>query len=154
MANTFTQIHIQAVFTVQNKNCVIRESWKEELFKYITGIFQNNGHKMLAINAMPDHVHVFFGMRPTQSLSDLMRDMKSDSSKWINEKKFIRARFSWQEGFGGFSYSKSHVDNVIDYIKNQQEHHKKITFIEEYLDFLNKFEIPYDERYIFKPIIY
>ena len=154
MANTFTQIHIQTVFTVQNKDCVIRESWKEELFKYITGIVQNNGHKMLAINAMPDHVHVFFGMRPTQSLSDLMRDMKSDSSTWINEKKFIRSKFSWQEGYGGFSYSKSHVDIVIDYIKNQQEHHKKITFIEEYLDFLNKFEIPYDERYIFKPIIY
>jgi putative transposase len=154
MANTFTQIHIQAVFTVQNNDCVIRESWKEELFRYITGIVQNNGHKMLAINAMPDHIHLFFGMRPTQSLSDLMRDIKSDSSKWINEKKFIQAKFSWQEGFGGFSYSKSHVDNVINYIKNQQEHHKKITFIEEYLDFLNKFEIPYDERYIFKPIVY
>ncbi|MDA3879119.1 MAG: IS200/IS605 family transposase [Prolixibacteraceae bacterium] len=154
MANTFTQIHIQAVFTVQNKDCVIRDSWKEELFRYITGIIQNNGHKMLAINAMPDHIHLFFGMRPTQSLSDLMRDIKSDTSIWINEKKFIRAKFSWQEGYGGFSYSKSHVDNVIDYIKNQQEHHKKKTFIEEYFDFLNKFDIPYDERYVFKPINY
>jgi REP element-mobilizing transposase RayT len=154
MANTFTQIHIQTVFTVQNKDCVIRDTWKEELFKYITGIIQNNGHKMLAINAMPDHVHLFFGMRPTQSLSDLMRDLKSDSSKWINEKKIIRANFSWQEGYGGFSYSKSHVNNVIDYIKNQQEHHRKKTFIEEYFDFLNKFDIPYDERYVFKPINY
>jgi REP element-mobilizing transposase RayT len=154
MANTFTQIHIQTVFTVQNKDCVIRNTWKEELFRYITGIIQNNGHKMLAINAMPDHVHVFFGMRPTQSLSDLMRDMKADSSTWINEKKFIRAKFSWQEGYGGFSYSKSHVDNVINYIKNQQEHHKKVTFIEEYFDFLKKFDIPYDERYVFKPINY
>jgi REP element-mobilizing transposase RayT len=154
MANTFTQIHIQTVFTVQNKDCVIRDSWKEEVFRYITGIIQNNGHKMLAINAMPDHVHLFFGMRPIQSLSDLMRDLKSDTSKWINEKKFIRAKFSWQEGYGGFSYSKSHVDNVIDYIKNQQEHHKKKSFIEEYLDFLNKFDIPYDERYVFKPIYY
>jgi REP element-mobilizing transposase RayT len=103
---------------------------------------------------MPDHVHLFFGMRPTQSLSDLMRDLKSDSSKWINEKKIIRANFSWQEGYGGFSYSKSHVNNVIDYIKNQQEHHRKKTFIEEYFDFLNKFDIPYDERYVFKPINY
>jgi putative transposase len=154
MANTYTQIHMQCIFTVQNRTCIIRENWKIQLYKYITGIIQNNGHKLIAINGMPDHVHVFFGMRPTQSLSDLMQDIKGDSSKWINDKRFINARFSWQEGYGGFSYSKSHVNSVIDYIKNQELHHRKKTFIEEYLEFLEKFEVPYDERYIFNPIDY
>jgi len=154
MANTYTQIHIQAVFSVQNRDCIIKQSWKNELYQYITGIIQNYGHKVLAINGMPDHIHVFFGMRPTQSLSDLIQDVKGDSSKWINQKKFIRSHFSWQEGFGGFSYSKSHVDSVIDYIKNQEIHHHKKSFIEEYLEFLEKFEVPYDERYIFKPVEY
>ncbi len=154
MANTFTQIHIQAVFAVQNRNGVIGKSWKEELYKYITGIIQNHNHKVLAINGMPDHVHVLFGMRPTQTLSDLMQDIKGDSSKWINQKGFVKGKFLWQEGYGAFSYSKSHVDAVIDYIKNQEAHHKKKTFIEEYLDFLEKFEIDYDERFIFKPVEY
>jgi REP element-mobilizing transposase RayT len=154
MANTYTQIHIQSVFTVQDRNCIIKISWKDELYKYISGIVQNHGHKVLAINGMPDHIHVFFGMWPTQSLSDLMQDIKGDSSLWINQKRFVQGRFSWQEGFGGFSYSKSHVDQVIDYIKNQEIHHRKITFIEEYLDFLEKFDVPYDERYIFKPVEY
>ena len=120
MANTYTQIHMHCVFTVQNRNCIIRDHWKIELYKYITGIIQNNGHKLLAIDGMPDHLHVFFGMRPTQSLSDLMKDVKGESSKWINDMNFINSRFSWQEGYGGFSYSKSHVNKVVDYIKNQQ----------------------------------
>jgi len=154
MANTYTQIHIQAVFSVQDRSCILRKSWENELFQYITGIIQNHGHKVLAINGMPDHIHVFFGMRPTQSLSDLIQDIKGDSSKWINQKGFISGRFSWQEGFGGFSYSKSHVDQVIDYIKNQEIHHRKKTFIEEYLEFLEKFEVPYDKRYLFKPVEY
>jgi REP element-mobilizing transposase RayT len=124
------------------------------LYKYITGIIQNNGHKLLAINGMPDHIHLFVGMRPTQSISDLAQDVKGDSSKWINQKKFVKGRFSWQEGFGAFSYSKSHVDHVIDYIKNQAIHHKKKTFIEEYHDLLEKFGIEFDERYIFKPVKY
>jgi REP element-mobilizing transposase RayT len=152
MANTYTQIHIHAVFAVQDRFCVIKKSWKDELFRYITGIIQNNGHKVLAINGAPDHVHVLFGMRPTQSLSGLMQDIKGDSSKWINIKGFVNGHYSWQEGFGAFSYSKSQVDNVIDYIKKQEEHHKRISFIEEYLDFLKSFGVPYDERYIFKPI--
>ena len=152
MANTYTQIHIQAVFTVQNKHCVIRNNWEEELFQYITGIIQNSGHKVLAINGIPDHVHIFFGMRPNQALSDLLQDIKGSSSKWINNKQFVNGNFSWQAGFGAFSYSKSHVDNVINYIKNQKAHHKKQTFIEEYLDFLEKFEVPFDERYIFNPV--
>ena len=152
MANTYTQIHIQAVFTVQNRNCIIKKSWKDDLYKYIAGIIRNNNHKVLVINGMPDHIHVFFGMRPTQSLSDLMQDIKGDSSKWINENKFTKERFSWQEGYGAFSYSKSHVKNVINYIKNQEEHHKKKTFLEEYNDFLKKFDVDYDERYVFKAI--
>ena len=154
MANTYTQIHIQAVFSVQNRTCVIQKAWENELYKYMTGIIQNHDHKLLAINGMPDHVHVFFGMRPTQSLSDLMQDIKGDSSKWINKKGFINRRFSWQEGYGAFSYSKSQVDQVINYIRNQEEHHRKRTFTEEYLDFLERFQVPYDERYIFKPVDY
>jgi len=154
MANTYTQIHIQAVFVVQNRDCVIHKSWKNELYKYITGIIQNHNHKVLAINGMPDHVHVLFGMRPTQSLSDLMQDIKGDSSKWINEKGYVKGKFSWQAGYGAFSYSKSHVENVIAYIQNQEIHHKKKTFMEEYIEFLEKFEVDYDERYVFKPVEY
>ena len=152
MANTYTQIHIQAVFAVQNRESLIHHEWKEELYKYIAGIVQNNHHKLLAINGMPDHLHVFFGFRPIQSLSDLMQDIKGGSSKWINDKKFLRPKFSWQEGYGAFSYSKSQVPQVIEYIKNQEEHHRKKTFLEEYKEFLEKFEIEYDQRYIFKPV--
>lgn len=154
MANTYTQIHIQSVFSVQDRSCILSEVWKNELFQYITGIIQNHGHKLLAINGMPDHVHVFFGMRPNQSLSDLMQDIKGDSSKWINQKGFINGRFSWQEGYGAFSYSKSHVDHVINYIKKQEIHHRRKSFIEEYFEFLEKFEVPYDERYVFNHIEY
>jgi putative transposase len=154
MANTYTQIHIQAVFVVQGRNCIIKKSWKDELYKYIVGIIQNNGHKVLAINGMPDHIHVFLGLRPSQSLSDLMQDVKGSSSRWINEKRLVSSQFSWQEGYGAFSYSKSHVDQVIDYIKNQEIHHRKKSFMEEYLEFLEKFEISYDKRYIFKPVEY
>lgn len=119
-ANTYTQIHIHAVFAVQNRENLIHNSWREELYKYITGIVQNNGHKLLAINGMPDHLHVFFGMRPVQSLSDLMQDIKGDFSKWINQKQFTKTRFSWQEGCGAFSYSKSQVPHVIRYIQDQE----------------------------------
>jgi len=154
MANTFTQIHIQLVFTVQDRYCIIRHSWKDELYKYITVIIQNHGHKVLAINGMPDHVHLLIGMRPTQSLSDLLQDIKGDSSKWINRKGFLKGRFSWQEGYGAFSYSISQIENVIEYIKNQDVHHLKITFIDEYRDFLEKFAIEFEERYIFNPVKY
>jgi putative transposase len=123
-----------------------------ELYKYITGIVQTNKHKLLAINGMADHIHVLFGFRPTQSLSDLMQDIKGNSSKWINEKGFIKARFSWQDGYGAFSYSKSDLPKVIQYIKNQEERHKRKSFIDEYKDLLNEFEIDYDERFVFKPV--
>ena len=150
MANTFHQIHIQSIFAVKKITGLIQREWKDELYKYITGIIQKHDHKLLAINGMADHVHIFFGMRPTQSLSDLMQDVKGNSSKWINEKKFIESKFEWQSGFGAFSYSKSQVSTVIGYIQNQENHHRKITFLQEYKKFLDKFEADYDERYIFK----
>ncbi len=153
MANTYTQIHLQFVFAVKYRNGLIHASFKEELYKYISGIIKENNHKLLAINGMPDHLHIFIGMRPSQSISDLLQDIKGSSSKWINEKKFLKVKFEWQEGYGAFSYSKSHVNNVISYIQNQENHHKKETFREEYLKFLKVFEIEYDERYIFKELI-
>ncbi|MCI4444002.1 MAG: IS200/IS605 family transposase [Lentimicrobium sp.] len=153
MANTYTQIHVQFVFAVKYRNGLIQPSIKAELYQYISGILKPHNHKLLAINGMPDHIHIFIGMRPTQSISDLMQDIKGNSSKWINEKNFLKIKFEWQEGYGAFSYSKSHVNNVIDYIKNQEEHHKKESFRDEYLKFLKAFEIEYDERYIFKDLI-
>ncbi len=125
MANTYTQIHIQAIFAVQNRQCMIQNNWKDDLYKYITGFIQNNEHKVLQINGMSDHIHVFFGMRPKQSLSNLMKMVKEDSSKWINEKGLVKYKFSWQAGYGAFSYAKSEVPQVIRYIQNQEEHHRK-----------------------------
>lgn len=152
MANTYTQIHIHVIFAVKNRIGLIRNEWKDELYKYIVGIIQANKHRLLAINGMPDHVHVFFGMRPTQSLADLMQDIKGSSSKWINDRKLVRGRFEWQEGYGAFSYSKSQMANVIAYIRNQEIHHGKRSFLEEYKDFLEKFQVEYKEQYIFKPL--
>ena len=125
MANTYTQIHIQFVFAVKYRDGLIHSSFKEELYQYISGIIKANNQKLLAINGMSDHIHILIGMRPTQSISELMQIIKANSSKWINEKKFLKVRFEWQEGYGAFSYSKSHVQNVIKYIQNQEERHKK-----------------------------
>jgi REP element-mobilizing transposase RayT len=153
MPNTYTQIHIQFVFAVKYKIGLIDPSWKNELYKYITGIVQNNKHKMICINGVSDHIHILIGMRPTQSISDLMQDVKGSSSKWVNEKNFVKGKFEWQEGYGAFSYSRSQLSNVISYIENQEQHHAKKSFREEYLDFLQKFEIEYDEKYIFKELV-
>jgi putative transposase len=153
MSNTYTQIHIHFVFAVKFRQGLIDNEWKEQLNKYITEIIQSNKHKLLAINGMPDHIHILIGMRPTQSISDLMKEVKQSSSLWINKNKFIKQHFEWQEGYGAFSYSKSQIDNVIKYINNQEEHHKKQSFKEEYLEILNKFEIEFDEKYIFKELI-
>lgn len=150
MPNTYTQLHLQFVFAVKYRAALIGQEWKDELEKYITGIFQNNKHKMLQINAMPDHIHIFIGMRPDQSVSSLIQNVKTESSIFIKEKKFVSSLFAWQEGFGAFSYSKSHVPNVVQYVKNQQQHHKKETFLEEYRRLLTAFEIVWDDRYIFK----
>jgi REP element-mobilizing transposase RayT len=152
MANTYTQIHIHSIFAVQNRQSLIQSSWETELYKYITGIVQNHGHKLLQINGMPDHIHLLIGMRPVQSLSELTQQIKQDSSKWINKQRLVAGRFSWQEGFGAFSHSKSQVQTVITYIQNQKNHHKKKSFREEYIELLEKWEVDYDERYIFKPI--
>lgn len=152
MANTFTQIHLQFVFAVQNRISLISENWKNDLYKYITTIVQNNGHKLLAVNGIPDHVHLLVGMRPTEAICDLMQEIKRDSSSWVNENKFTSGKFQWQEGYGAFSYCKSHLHDVIEYIRNQEIHHQKKTFITEYKELLDKFEILYDERYIFKEI--
>lgn len=153
MSNTYTQIHIKFVFAVKYRNGLIHSSFKQELYQYISGIIKANNHKLLAINGMSDHLHILIGMRPSQSVSDLIQNIKSNSSKWINEKKFLKVKFEWQEGYGAFSYSKSHVQNVIRYIQNQEKNHKVKSFNEEYLDFLNAFEIDYDERYVFKDLI-
>ena len=152
MSNTYTQIHIHAIFAVQNRQSLIRNDWRNELYKYITGIVQNHNHKLLQINGIPDHVHILLGFRPTQSLSNLMKIIKQDSIKWINQNTFVNGRFSWQEGYGAFSHSRSQVPQVVKYIQNQEEHHKQRSFREEYLDLLEKFEVDYDERFIFKPV--
>jgi putative transposase len=149
MANTYSQIYIQIVFAVKGRQNLIAKENREELHKFITGIVSNRDQKLLAIFAMPDHVHILVGMKPSISISDLVRDIKAGSSKFINDSNWINGKFNWQEGFGAFSYSKSSIDNVVKYILNQEEHHNKKTFKEEYLDFLKKFEIEYDEKYVF-----
>jgi putative transposase len=152
MANTYSQIHVQVVFAVQNRESLIGSIWKNELYRYISGIIQNHQHKVIAINGMADHVHILIGLRPNQSISELMQKVKGDSSKWINQKGFVIGKFSWQEGYGAFSYGKSQVDDVIEYIKKQEIHHQRKTFKEEYRQFLEKFAVDYDERFVFKEI--
>jgi putative transposase len=152
MPNTYTQIHLHLIFAVQNRRSLINDSWKDRLYMYITGIVQTNKHKMIIINGMPDHLHIAIGMRPTQSVSDLMQDIKGSSSTWINDNKFVQGKFQWQEGYGAFSYNKSLLPKLIDYIKNQEKHHEEKTFLEEYKDFLKAFEIEFDEKYIFKEL--
>ena len=141
MANTYSQIYIQIVFAVKGRQNLIRKEHKVEIHKYITGIVRNKKQKLLAINCMPDHTHIFAGLTPDIKISDLVRDVKSISSSFINDKKFVKGKFSWQHGFGAFSYSLSHIDNVVKYVLNQEEHHKKMTFQEEYEDFINKFNL-------------
>jgi putative transposase len=150
MANTYTQLHIQLVFAVKYRAALIQNEWKERLHQYITGIIRQNQNKMLQINSMPDHIHIFIGLRPDQSISSLVQNVKSETNKWIKEKKFCKSSFAWQEGFGAFSYSKTHVPDVIRYILNQEAHHQKETFLDEYRKMLKAFEIEWDERYIFK----
>jgi putative transposase len=150
MANTYTQIHIQLVFAVQYRAALIHSSWQTELYKYISGIIEEQKHKLIIVNGVEDHLHILIGYRPHQSLSDLLQDIKGGSSKWINKKRFTESKFSWQEGYGAFSYSHSHLPKVINYIKNQEVHHKKQSFIEEYISFLKVFNVQFDERYILK----
>ncbi len=150
MANTYTQIYIQIVFAVQSRRNLIPKQHKEELHKYITGIIRNKQQKLIAINSMPDHIHIFIGLKPNMALSDLVRDIKNNSSNFINNKRWLRGKFNWQKGFGAFSYGHSQIDNVVKYIQNQERHHQKKTFKDEYIEFLKKFNIEYDVKYLFK----
>lgn len=150
MATTYSQIYIQIVFAVNGRENLLQKPWREEVFKYIAGIVKGKNQKPIIVNGVSNHVHLFVGLRPSISVSDLVRDIKNNSSNFINEQKFVRGRFSWQEGFGSFSYSHSQIEQVYQYILSQEEHHKKKSFREEYLDFLKKFEVEYDERYLFE----
>lgn len=149
MANTYSQILIQAVFAVQSRDSLIQVEWKEELFKYIGGIFRNQNQKLLAIGGIADHIHILFGLRPSVAISDLLRDVKANSSQFINESRFTKRKFHWQEGFGAFSYSRSQLDAVVKYVLNQEKHHAKRSFREEYVGLLDRFEVEYEDRYLF-----
>jgi putative transposase len=152
MANTYSQLYIQIVFAVKGRQNLISNKWKEELFKYITGIVTNEQQKLIAINGMPDHIHILIGIKPNKALSDLVRDIKANSSRFINKKEWINGKFEWQTEFGAFSYSHSQLTNVINYIQNQEEHHKTKTFKEEYLAFLKLFNIDFKDEYLFDEI--
>ena len=148
--STFSQIYIQIIFACKSRESLIKKDWEEELFKYITGIVQNKGQKMLAINGVSDHVHFLIGMNPSCCLSDLIREIKKSSNTFIKEKRFSKYKFEWQQGYGAFSYSHSSLDNVISYIQNQKEHHKQKSFKEEYISFFKKFEVNFKDEYLFK----
>lgn len=152
MANTYSQIYIQIVFAVKGRQNLISRTWKDELFKYITGIVTNEGQKLIAINGMPDHVHILIGLKPNKALSDLVRDIKANSSRFINEKAWINGKFEWQTGFGAFTYSHSQLTNVFNYIQNQEEHHKSKTFKEEYVEFLKLYNVDFKNEYLFDDV--
>jgi REP element-mobilizing transposase RayT len=149
MAGTFSQLYIQTVFAVKGRENLIDKKWRDELCKYISGIITGKGQKSIIVNGVADHIHCFIGLKPSMSISDLMRDVKNNSSKFINEKGFIKGKFSWQEGYGAFSYSHSQIEQVYNYILNQEMHHQKKTFKEEYLEFLSRYEIDYKTDYLF-----
>jgi len=149
MAGTFSQLYIQVVFAVKGRENLINNSWKEELNKYIAGIIKGKEQKPIIVNGMPDHIHAFIGLQPVMPISSLVRDIKNNSSNFINDHKYVKGRFAWQEGYGVFSYSHSHIPNVYNYILNQESHHKKRTFKEEYIELLKKFEIEHNEKYLF-----
>lgn len=149
MSGTFSQIYIQYVFAVKGSENLLQKPWRDEVFKYMAGIKKGKNQKPIIVNGVEDHVHVFVGIKPSMAISDLVRDIKNNSSKFINEQNFIKGKFSWQEGYGAFSYAHSQIENVFQYIANQEEHHKKETFQEEYLDLLEKFDIEFNEKYLF-----
>lgn len=153
MSNTYTQLYIHFVFAVKYRKAVIEQTWEDRLQKYITGIVQNNGHKLLAINNMPDHLHLFVGLNPKQSISDLMRLVKGDSSEFMNKESFTQRKFHWQDGYGAFSNSRPQIDGVVKYIMNQKAHHTKTTFREEYIEILKDYDVEYDEKYIFHDLL-
>ena len=149
MANTYTQIYLQFVFAVSGRKSILKDSFREELHKFITGVIEKRKQKLIAINSVSDHIHILVGFGTTITIADLLHDIKQSSSKFINKNQWTPGRFSWQEGYGAFSYSRSHLDNVYHYIQNQQEHHRTKSFREEYIEFLDKFDVTYDSRYLF-----
>ncbi|MFZ6010169.1 MAG: transposase [Bacteroidota bacterium] len=149
MPDTFSQIYIQVVFTVKGRENLIHPSWSKELHRYIAGIISGKQQKSIIVNGMPDHIHAFIGLKPDQGISSLVRDIKNNSTNFINGKKFLRGRFSWQEGFGAFSYAHSQVKSVYNYILTQEEQHQKTTFKEEYLGLLQEFDVSFEEKYLF-----
>jgi REP element-mobilizing transposase RayT len=150
MANTFSQIYIQIVFAVQGRQNLIASEWREELYKYITGIVKNHEQKLIAIGGVSDHIHILIGFKPNFEISKLVQEIKANSSRFINKKQFVKGKFVWQEGFGAFSYSRSQLDTVIRYIENQEKHHSKKSFKKEFIEFLEHFEVAYDEKYLFE----
>ena len=150
MANTFSQIYIQTVFAVSGRMSLIKPAFKEDLHKYIAGIIRNQGQKLISINGMPDHLHILIGLKPSMALADLVRDIKAESSTYVNKNKWVRGKFSWQEGYGAFSYGHSQLDTIIRYIQNQEKHHRRRSFKEEYLAWLKKYEIAFEEKYVFE----
>ncbi|MBL7744724.1 MAG: IS200/IS605 family transposase [Chitinophagaceae bacterium] len=150
MAGTFSQVYIQYVFAVKGRQNLLLKEFEEDVFKYIAGIIREKEQKSLAVNGMPDHIHVLVGLRPAMRISDLVREIKNNSSNFINEMGWLKKKFSWQEGYGAFSYSESNYGKVIDYIKNQKQHHAKRTFQQEYMSFLRKFNIPFEDKYLFE----
>ncbi|MCG9126002.1 IS200/IS605 family transposase [Candidatus Poribacteria bacterium] len=149
MADTYTQLYIHIVFSVKGRLRSIPKKHKEELHQYITRIITNKKQTVLRINSMPDHIHIFIGLTPDIAISDLVRDIKANSTKFINNNEWIAGRFEWQTGYSAFSYGRSQIDDVIEYIKNQEEHHRRTTFQEEYLEFLNRFDVSYNPKYVF-----
>jgi len=149
MAGSFSQIYIQVVFAVKGRDNLLNKTWRQEVFKYMSGIIKNKNQKSIIINGVSDHVHLFIGLKPSMALADLVRDVKNNTTNFINDNKWLPCKFCWQEGYGAFSYSHSQINNVYQYILNQEEHHKKKTFKEEYLEFLDKYEITYEERFLF-----
>jgi putative transposase len=149
MANTFSQIYIQTVFAVSNRMSLITPTFKEDLYKYIAGIVRNQGQKLISINGMPDHVHILIGLKPSMALADLVRDLKADSSTYINTNRWVRGKFTWQEGYGAFPYGHSQLDTIISYIQNQEKHHSRRSFKNEYMGLLRKFDIAFEDKYVF-----
>jgi len=150
MANTFSQIYLQFVFAVQGRHSLIRKEYKEELHKYITALVHARKAKMLAVNCMPDHTHLFVGFKPSVLISDFIKEVKVQSNEFITDKKWMNKSFKWQDGYGVFSYGHSQIDRVCNYVLNQEKHHLKKSFKEEYYELLEKFSLPYEERYLFE----
>ena len=149
MAGTYSQIYLQFVIVVNGRQNLLGKLWRKDVFKYISGIITNKDQKAIIVNGVGNHVHIFVGLKPSMRISDLVRDIKNNTSNYINKKKLVKGKFSWQEGYGVFSYTHSHIDKVYNYILNQEEHHKKYTFKEECTKFLKDFQVEHDEKYLF-----